>query len=161
MKIVFISDIHGSIDNLDKIDFDFDKLVVLGDLFGLSASSNKVIADFLRANKEKLILLKGNCDNSIMLNKLEVNYYDHFDLKVDGLIIRCLHGHILETSGSDVIVMGHKHYPFIQKADGFIQICVGSLGYPRNDSLPSYAVYENRSFKIIDINAKIVEEIML
>ena len=44
MKIIFISDIHGQIENLKKISFDCDKLVVLGDLFGFSYEDNDFVA---------------------------------------------------------------------------------------------------------------------
>lgn len=70
MKIMFISDIHGIVTNLDKIKniFDngnFDKLVVLGDLyyggfntFDRMESNNKIVRDFLNSYKDIIICMR-------------------------------------------------------------------------------------------------------
>ena len=160
MKIIFISDIHGQIENLKKISFDCDKLVVLGDLFGYSYKDNDFIINFLKKNKERLVLLKGNCDNSEFLDLLQINYYDYYDLRVDDVAIRCTHGNKDYLGDFDVLVFGHKHYPFIEKGN-VIKICVGSLSSPRNGSNYSYCIYENKCFRLIDIDENILEETYL
>ena len=161
MKIIFISDIHGQIENLKKISFDCDKLVVLGDLFGFSYEDNDFIVNFLKNNKERLILLKGNCDSYELLDLLGLKYYDFYDIKIDDIIIRCTHGNKTYPGVFDILIFGHKHYPFIEKNENVFNICVGSLAYPRNDSSNSYCIYENKCFKLIDIEENVLEEIFL
>lgn len=161
MKIIFISDIHGHIENLKKISFDCDKLVVLGDLFGYSYENNDFVFNFLKNNQDRLILLKGNCDSDESLRLLGLNYYDYYDLNVDDIVIRCTHGNKDYSGNFDVLIFGHKHYPFIQKEGRITKICVGSIENPRNNSNYSYCIYENRCFKLIDINENVLEEITL
>lgn len=62
MRILFFSDIHGSIKNLEeylKIDSDFDHYVFLGDIFGY-IPLEKGVLDFFR--KSNLTFILGNHD---------------------------------------------------------------------------------------------------
>lgn len=162
MKIVFIADIHGNVDNLRKIYFNCEKLVVLGDLFGPYYQDNLKVKDFLENNKERLVLIKGNCDSKQVLDNLNIPYYSFFDMQIDNLKVRCTHGNILNMDDSvDVIIFGHKHYPIFEKEGKITKICVGSISYPRGGSVSSYCVYENHVFKIMDIDANVVAEIKL
>lgn len=48
-----------------------------------------------------------------------------------------------ETTGFDVIVMGHTHRPFIQQFGNTLLINAGSCGLPRDiGNAPSFAVYD-------------------
>jgi putative phosphoesterase len=163
MKIVLVSDIHGKCDNLPKIDLNCDKLIILGDIFGPSFADNQVIADFIIKHESKIALIKGNCDNEEVFNHLGFKYYDFLKMDLDKHHFCFLHGHNLSlvNQESDVIVFGHKHYPFIEKKDKQIFICVGSLSMPRNESKCCYAIYENDHLKIIDLEQNVIEEIYL
>lgn len=161
MKILFIADIHGRVDNLIKLDNSFDKLVVLGDVFGPSYDDNQEVLSILKDYQNKLILIRGNCDSPGMLNQIGVPYYDYYSLEVDGLSFGCLHGHTFSDVRDSIVIFGHKHYPFISSEDNHLWICVGSISYPRNESKCSYAIYENNDLRIIDINQNLIEEINL
>ena len=74
MKILFFSDIHGIITNLEYIDYleeqnSFDKIVVLGDLYYSGTNQpmedSLYVKEFLMKYQEKLICLKGNCDSDV------------------------------------------------------------------------------------------------
>ena len=71
MKYMVISDIHGGINNLNKV-LDIyvkehcSKLLILGDLFNYGIDLNKEdIVNRLNLMKENIIAVSGNCDNNI------------------------------------------------------------------------------------------------
>lgn len=175
MKILFLSDIHGIPDNLNNLkELDkkenFDKIIVLGDLFynGPSYNLDKIkdnekVLEFLNSYKKKLVIVRGNCDVDI---KYDIEFSEDLTLlSVDGLDIYCTHGNKYnrynynKLNENSILIYGHEHYPYIVKNDNFIFINVGSISLPRNNSEPSYGIYDNRTFTIYDINNMIVDYI--
>ena len=76
MKLLIISDVHGDYKSLEKVlkNESFDRLVVLGDLFSygkiiLDLNNNEIIK-LLKIYKDKLILIRGNCDYFIDYEKI-------------------------------------------------------------------------------------------
>ncbi len=179
MKLLFFSDIHGIDKNLNYIkELDkkeqFDKIVVLGDLYyqGLYDNSNLInsikVKDFLTGYQERLICLRGNCDSDVDIKASDFPICDNLVLiNVDGINLYCTHGHIYNIDKnrkfqrSGVLIYGHHHYPYIEQKDKMTYICVGSISQPRNNSMPSYGVYINKTFTIYDINGKEIEKINL
>lgn len=159
MKIIFISDIHGKENYLPIIEkLSFDELICLGDI-----GNNENVDNWLLKYKEKLICLKGNCDYE---NPLLFTQEDTIKFNVDDINIICNHGNKYSYSKgspdfSGVLIYGHEHVPYIKKIDNKIYICVGSIGSPRNNTLPCYALYENKTFYIKDINNNIIDKITL
>ena len=161
MKALFISDIHGNQDNLSLLPNDFDLLIVLGDLFGWNSFDNKQIIDYLNNYKDRLVLLKGNCDNYDYIKELGFTCHEVYNLRLDNINITCLHGNNFNYDLNDIIIFGHKHYSLIKNEHHKTYICVGSISEPRNGSMPSYMIYENNVFTIYDVNQNLVEEIKL
>lgn len=178
MKILFISDIHGMIDNLKYIDnlFNkekFDKLVVLGDLYYMGFNSidghsfnNTIVKDFLYSHRDKLICMRGNCDSDVDIVTSDFPINSGLSLiNTDNIDIYITHGHEynMDTKrhkfDNCYLVYGHKHYPFIEKIDNVTYINTGSISIPRNNSNPTYLVYEDNKFTIWDIYGNKVEEI--
>ena len=58
-----------------------------------------------------------------------------------------------------ILIYGHHHTPYIEKIDDIIYICVGSILLPRNNSKPSYAIYENKKIAIYSIEKKLIDNI--
>ena len=169
MKILFFSDIHGVSDNLEYLknldkQESFDKVVCLGDVFSYSFFSDKennIILDFLKSFKDRLILIRGNCDYD-----LDIKNSSLVKMNIDDIDFGFTHGHLYNKDYNNVIdkgvlIYGHKHYPFIEKKDNVIYICVGSISLPRNNSNPCYAIYKDKSIIIYDIYGNIVDEIKL
>ena len=164
MKVVFISDIHGKPDNLERIPKDYDKLIVLGDIFGSNEENNQIILDFLKNNDA--IIVKGNCDNEYFFESEHLSYFSDYSFFIDkGLNISYTHGHLYNVNynplSCDALIYGHKHYPFITLKDKTTYICVGSISFPRNESKCSYLVYENGVFRIFDLDKNVIDEIKL
>lgn len=156
MKVLFISDIHGNYDNLDILEkFEFDKLIVLGDVFSYyNNDANDKIINTLK-KYPNVLWIKGNCDYDSMYEKYNISYInDYLFLKIDDINIYCTHGNrynfsrgfFFEENG--VIIYGHEHIPYIEKSNGNVYICVGSISNPRFGSKPSFCFYENKTFTL-------------
>lgn len=180
MKILFISDIHGSIKNLKTIEQviqknNFDKIVVLGDLYYTGPNKDNYdyinsvkVKDFLTKYSERLIVMKGNCDSEVDIKASDFPICSDLSLIcVDGFDIYLTHGNKYNVENTrkfnrkGVLVYGHKHYPFIKRQGDMTYICVGSISFPKGGSEASYAVYENKKITIFSINGYIIDEIAL
>ena len=178
MKILFISDIHGMKTNLEKIKNilekdNFDKLVVLGDLFYIGPRNRlseeydiSYVKDFLETYQDKLICLKGNCDSEIdmeVCNFPIINTLGY--LSVDNLDIYLTHGHIYNQTNwekeNTILIFGHYHIPFIEKRNNMIFMNPGSISLPKENNKPSYLIYENKKFTIYDIDNNIIDELKI
>lgn len=175
MKILFISDIHGIVDNLEKIDKiietdNIDKLVVLGDLYYqgfnvVSSNDNFKVRDILTKHKDKLICMRGNCDSEVDIEKSPFPILDDISmLNIDNICIYITHGNRYNVYNNSVftdgvMVYGHEHIPYIKKESDMIYINTGSISLPREDNPPTYLIYENGCFTIYSIDNKIIDSI--
>ena len=175
-KILFISDIHGITDNLDKItllekNINFSKILVLGDLFTAELISRKKntepekVKEFLKKYKEKIICLKGNNDLENEIKELKIVFYlDYYVLETDNLRILCTHGdnlneEIIYKESCDLVVFGHEHRPYITEKNNKIYVCVGSVSLPADNFEESYAIYFNGEIFLNDLNnSKIISK---
>ena len=174
MKILFISDIHGIKTNLNVIEsLNYDVLVFLGDLYSLGYNQsdevdNDSVKKFIVNNRNKLICMKGNCDqsNDYINTNIPVND-DYIKFRQDGLNIYCTHGHrynyhkLSSFDEPGVLIYGHEHVPYIEKFNNMIYICVGSLSKPRFGSKSSYCIYENRTFTIFAVSGEVLNMITI
>lgn len=162
MRAIFFSDIHGITNNLDKIEEqinnnDFDYIVVLGDLYGTNINSNQYIYNLLMKNRDKLILLLGNCDS---YNEM---FVENMFLNLDNHVLFLSHGNeynydkLSKIEGSNIFIYGHKHIPYIRKREDIIYICVGSISSPRNDLGCSYMIYDDSTCTIYGIEGNIID----
>ena len=165
MQTLFISDIHGIIDHLDKIDVylkSSDLIVILGDIFYAGANRNsnhnydpKHLKRVLNVYKNKIIAVEGNMDG----------YEEGVELlesrMIDGHKMYFTHGHYYHSSDlnikpGDIFITGHSHVPQIKKEAGIYYLNPGSLSLPRNE-IASFMVYQNNQFTIYDINHQIID----
>lgn len=178
MKILFISDIHGIKKNLEFIDKQFeelkcDELVVLGDLYYIGPR-NKITEDydisfvheFLTKHKEHILCMQGNCDSNVDLKCSDFPVVSELGLiLVDGLKLYLTHGHIYNKENTrkymeeGILIYGHEHVPFIEKLEHGIFINPGSISLSRGENLPTYMIYENRTFTIYDVQNKVIDSI--
>ena len=106
MKILFFSDIHGIVDNLNIIekqiiDNKIDKIVCLGDLYYAGPTydkkyivNSKEVHNFLTKYQDILICMKGNCDSAVDIKASDFPISDGVSLIcVDNLDIYVTHGH--------------------------------------------------------------------
>ena len=137
MKILVVSDTHGEIDNLRKVLTKHPNM----DLY-LHAGDSELSPEELFP----FITVKGNRDYLCDIQK----EYIH-PTPFGNLIMR----HILQYSLNDlydkdikIVISGHTHKLDYRVHDGIYFINPGSLDYPRDGSLGSYAIITLESKQI-------------
>lgn len=174
MKILFISDIHGVIDNLNTIynvikKEKIDKFIVLGDLYSYSFNKNYkndlIVEKFLEKYKDILICMRGNSDSLTDIKKSSFPIIEDISMiTVDDIDIYITHGNRYNFYNNSifsngVMIYGHEHIPYIKKEDDMVYINIGSISLPRDNNKPTYTIYENREFTIYSIENNIIDKI--
>lgn len=151
MKILIISDTHGSHKNFDRViekERPLDMLIHLGDVEGM-----RIIFRLLQ------IVRYIWCVEIMTFSNLP----GEEEFMVEGYHIFTTHGHGYYVSmgetrlkqeargrGADIVMYGHTHRPFYEKEEGLITLNPGSLCYPRQPGRkPSYMIMQ------IDSNGKL------
>lgn len=153
MKYLFVSDIHGNVENLEK-SFQLmemenaDKIVFLGDTAAdYSEGDNFLLAEVLNKNKSKVELIRGNCDTSDFEELLKFEMFDDDILWINGKLISIEHGHIhnfyhLPPNCGDIFIQGHTHVPQLLVQGGRILANPGSVTRPRGTDLRCYLLVD-------------------
>ncbi|MDD4082542.1 MAG: phosphodiesterase [Sphaerochaetaceae bacterium] len=180
MKLLIASDLHGSLYWTEKLvkafkDSQAEKLILLGDILyhgprnDLPKDYNpKEVVKLLNTFASSIICVKGNCDAEVDEMVLD------FDLsKAEKILtfpplkdytIHLVHGHHLQERTfppNSIILFGHTHIPTIYTSQENYFINPGSVSIPKNSSPNSYVILEDRSFKIMDFEKKIIDRIAL
>lgn len=180
MKIVIMSDIHGSYyflkKGLEKFEEEKgDRLLILGDELyhgprnELPKEYNpKEVLKLLNQYKDKIIAVRGNCDSEVDQMVLEYPIMsDYVLLDIDDLRIFATHGHIYnpdnlpKLNSINVFLYGHTHIQRCEKKDNLYILNPGSISIPKNNNKNSYGVIENRIFYIKDFDGNIIDKIEL
>lgn len=167
MKYMVISDIHGGINNLNKV-LDIyvkehcSKLLILGDLFNYGIDLNKEdIVNRLNLMKENIIAVSGNCDNNIKDILFDIPYINNITLNNKKITIT--HGHLynkeyLLNLDTNIVFVGHSHRPEIEKIGDVIYCNPGSITKSRSGDNSFILVDENK-ISIRNLNNMILEEV--
>ena len=133
-KILIVADIHGSMIALDETlnlanELMVDKIVILGDTFG---SDSAEMVEKLNSVSNKLEIIKGNNDWYFEPENAKFKLWETTFVNLNGTLAFACHGHRLDDMnlpkyGTKVIMQGHVHRPFIEKRDGVIRFCPGSI----------------------------------
>ena len=168
MKLVFVSDIHGSayyarmlpeIDAREKP----ERIVLLGDLL-YHGPRNDLPRDYnpqevtaiLNGMKQRFLCVRGNCDAEVDQMVLEFPIEaDSLALFLGGRMAFVTHGHLFNTANppklcpGDLLIHGHTH---VQAMDPFGQdnlyLNPGSVSLPKEGNENSYMTYEDGLFTI-------------
>ena len=177
MKLLVISDIHGSLFYLKKIlnNFEknsYDKILILGDELyhgprnPLPKEYNpKEAAELLNRYKSKIIAVRGNCDSEVDQMVLDFPITADYNMILwENKKIFMTHGHIynidnpLPMEDGEIMIYGHFHIPMTEKKEGKIFLNPGSVSLPKGESLNSFGVFENGKFYIKDMEENILME---
>lgn len=145
MKILVVSDTHGSMYHLERLlneHKDFSRILHLGDIEGE--------ADYLEALAECPVdIVAGNNDYEYDLPREKV-------ITIGGHTIFMAHGHAYMVNyskdrlltaaiqrGAELALFGHTHVPFLDNTRCVTLLNPGSISKPRQaNRLPSYAILE-------------------
>ncbi len=165
MKIMFVSDIHGSNEKLDIIKDIYyeekpDRIIFLGDLFYGSDSSN--ITEKYRGFNNAFFI-QGNCDRDLDVEESFLGFMKYFYFETFGKVIFCTHGHIYNKYyppevDFDIFVSGHTHIGMIEKERGKYYLNPGSTTIPRGGSRASYMIIDENGIYLKDLERNIIEK---
>lgn len=179
MKILFLSDIHGSVPALQTVlqFFDqhhFDLLVILGDLLnygprnglpdGLDAPG---VVDLLNERADKILAVRGNCDSEVDQMLLHFPIQGTYALLVDeGVKFFLTHGHIYneqclpQAPACDVFVYGHTHVMRLEAADEETHrpaiLNPGSPTFPKGGNPPTFATWSSGKLALRTFDGQVI-----
>lgn len=178
MKLLIISDIHGSsyyakmIPKIFKLE-KADEMIILGDLY-YHGPRNPLPKDYspmnvcniLNSIKEKLKVVRGNCDALVDETISDFNFHDHLLLNINSKRIYFTHGDkynqdVLPDEKFDIMFYGHFHTGLIRKKDNLIFANPGSISLPKNNTRHSYIIMDSEKITLKDISGSIIEETYL
>ena len=170
MKLMFVSDIHGSLYYAEQMQRLYtteqpDKLILLGDLLyhgprnDLPRDYNpKGVISILNSMKSEILAVRGNCEAEVDQMVLEFPVMaDYMIMYLDGHMAFITHGHNHNNDNppilkdGDMLIHGHTHIQAMNKVNNYIYINPGSISIPKADNKNSYMIYENGVFTIKDL----------
>lgn len=174
MKLLVVSDIHGSLYYAKKIDEIYkrenpEKLILLGDLY-YHGPRNPLPEDYNPAEvckilnnlKENIVAVKGNCDAEVdeMISEFELQ--SSVQMNLNGKKFLFTHGHKnnidnLPEENIDVLVYGHFHTGFIKEKDAVICVNTGSITFPKNNTKNSYLIIEDNKISLKDVDGNVID----
>lgn len=164
MKLIIASDIHGSfkyIKRLEKliIDENIDKIILLGDLLYHGARnalpeeySTMDVANTLNKYADRIIAVRGNCDSEV--DDMVLNFdtrKDYCTYDFDGTMFYITHGHLFDKypeMNDAYTLSGHTHVYITEEK----HLNPGSVGIPKIHNEHTCFIYENKEFKLIDLD---------
>ncbi len=190
MKFMIASDLHGSAFFADKVVEIFnkeaaDKLIVLGDVYNHGPRNPlpkdyapMKVAEILNSIKDRLIVIKGNCDSEVDKMISEFDFLDGLCLVSGERSVFLTHGHIFNKDNPpkthfDAVIYGHFHTGFIEcaaesAADGrgeektagsnVIYANAGSVSLPKGGTPQSYLVLKDAVLQLKTLDGLIIKE---
>lgn len=178
MKVMFISDIHGSSKYCRKAIEKFEKhkcdmLVILGDILYHGPRNElpdgydcKEVIKMLNPVAAKIVAVRGNCDSEVDQMVLDFPMRsDYSILNLDGHKFFLTHGHLFDEENmpplkkGDIFAYGHIHKPVAKcDNDGIYIINPSSVSLPKKGER-SFGLYEDDCFRIYTFENELVKEI--
>lgn len=179
MKMMIISDIHGSYENLKRVmdifdEEQMDKLVILGDILYHGPRNDlpcdyapKKVIPLLNSYKDRIIAVRGNCDAEVDQMVLQFSMRsDYLEMFLDGHRFFMTHGHLYNEehlpplNDGDVFMYGHFHKPVAKKVGNKTFFNPSSISLPK-EGVKSYGVYENNKLNIYSLEKEVLYTIKL
>lgn len=171
MKLVVASDLHGSFlygkELIDRfLEEKGDELILLGDLYYHGPRNPlpegydpMALAGFLNSYKERLTVIKGNCDSEVDEMISDFKFLDTRTVDYGAVKLTLTHGHRYDINNlpegvGNVFLYGHIHQGFLTKKDGIIIGNPGSTTLPKGGTPRSYIVIDNNAVTLKDLLTK-------
>jgi len=174
MKLMFISDIHGSSQCLEVVlkrynEEKADKLVILGDVL-YHGPRNPIpegyqpqeVIELLNPLKDQILAVRGNCDSEVdqmvlafsLMGDFRQVYLDHHDFYLS-------HGHLYHNelpstlAKGTIYVQGHSHIPMIKNNGLNWHFNPGSITLPKEGHPPTYGIYEDNALSVKTMDGQV------
>ena len=175
MKVLVISDIHGSSYYANKIKEivskeNPDKIILLGDLYYHGPRNDLTqeyapmeVAEVLNRLKEKLLVVKGNCDAEVDEMISDFKFEEYLLLDINGKKIYFNHGHKYNIENIpyedfEILIYGHIHQGFIQEKEGYLFANPGSISLPKCGTEHSYLILEEDKLILKNVEGTVLQE---
>lgn len=177
MKLLFASDIHGSITYCRQLYTQIerespDKIVLLGDLLYHGPRNDlpdgyapKEVIPLLNSLRDHIIAVRGNCDAEV--DQMVLGFpcmADYTTIMTEsGKIIFVTHGHLVtpeehsQSSSFDAFISGHTHIKQAYSTGHYLVVNPGSISIPKDGSR-SYALFSDDMFVLKDLEGAVLEE---
>lgn len=159
MKYVIASDLHGSAFYAKALKEAFEReggdlLILLGDIYYHGPRNPlpegydpKGVAEMLNGMKEKLVVLKGNCDADVDTLISEFDFVEDMAIAFGDRCAFLTHGHVYNKdcppkTKFSAVIYGHFHTGFIERENGVVFANPGSVSLPKNGTPRSYLTLE-------------------
>ena len=173
MKILIASDIHGSayycrklLEALDREDA--PRMLLLGDILYHGPRNDlpeeyapKQVISLLNPLKDRVVSVRGNCEAEVDQMVLDFPVLaDYCLMPVGERMMYCTHGHIYNEENlppmmpGDILLYGHTHVPRAELCGDKWMLNPGSVSIPKGGSVQSYAVLEDGTFTVKDMDGR-------
>ena len=178
MRILFLSDIHGSITTLRMVlnyydAHHYDLLVLLGDILNYGPRNGlcdgldpQAIADELNKRAANIVAVRGNCDSEVDQMLLQFPVLADYAVVVDnGRRLFLTHGHVyneehMPPCRHDAFFYGHTHlWKLERSADGCVVCNTGSVTFPKGGNVPTFAVLDNGRLSVRAMDGTVLASI--
>ena len=179
-KILIASDIHGSAWYCRKLLQALERegakrMLLLGDILYHGPRNDlpreyapKDVIAMLNPLKERIVSVRGNCEAEVDQMVLDFPVLaDYCLMPVGNHMMFCTHGHIYNEENlppmmpGDILLYGHTHVPRAEKVLDKWMLNPGSVSIPKGGSVPSYAVLEDGTFTIKDMEGAVIMQAVL
>ncbi len=180
MKLMLISDIHGSSAGLEQAlqlaeKEGADRILILGDLLNHGPRNPlpegyepQKVARLLNENAGKITCVRGNCDSEVDQMLISVPVLGDYALVlVDGRQLFLTHGHnhgpdnLPVLAEGDVLCSGHTHIPMIENREGRYLFNPGSITLPKGGYQPTVGWYQQDRLWITGLKGELQQELVL
>ncbi|WP_208659752.1 phosphodiesterase [Kosakonia sp. MUSA4] len=171
MKLMFASDIHGSLPATERVlelfaQSDARWLVILGDVLNhgprnaLPQGYAPVqVAERLNEQASRIIAVRGNCDSEVdqMLLHFPITAPWQQVLLAERRLF-LTHGHLFgpddvpPLAAGDVLVYGHTHIPVAEQRGDIFHFNPGSVSIPKGGFAASYGMLEEGVLRVVALN---------
>ena len=176
MKFIIASDIHGDLDSAKRIFEAYDreeadKLLLLGDLLYHGPRNDlpetyapKEVIKLLNERKNDILAVRGNCDTEVDQMVLTFPILaDYAYVNFDGLSVFMTHGHVFNPENlpplrpGEILLHGHTHILACDELEnGCFRLNPGSAAIPKGGNPRTYAIFEDRTFTVKELDGKTV-----
>ncbi len=173
MKYFVLSDIHGdeicckkALDIFSQSDC--SAILLMGDILYHGPRNDlpkgydpKGVIRLLSSLSEQIIAVKGNCDGEVdqmVLNFPILSVCNQLYLKTRKVFMT--HGHTITRNlppslpNGSIFLYGHTHIPEAKKENGLFFLNPGSVSIPKGNFPSSYAILDESTFTIYDLNTQ-------
>lgn len=171
MKLMFASDIHGSLPATERVlelfaQSDARWLVILGDVLNHGPRNAlpqgyapAQVAERLNEQASRIIAVRGNCDSEVdqMLLHFPITAPWQQVLLAERRLF-LTHGHVFgpddvpPLAAGDVLVYGHTHIPVAEQRGDIFHFNPGSVSIPKGGFAASYGMLEEGILRVIALN---------